>query len=101
VFNEPMLADREWTYTPDFARTVIQTTTDPRLGYVEMLRKLNLPADYMMLNRIQWGVNSILGRLRATANWRRVTEEFWHDAPPATRLGEQERAFMLASPFRA
>ena len=101
VFNEPVLADGEWTYTPEFARTVIKTTTDPRLGYVEMLRKLNLPPDYIMLNRIQWGVNSILGRLRATANWRRVTEEFWHDAPPATRLGEQEREFMLSSQFRA
>ena len=101
VFNQPVIEDREWTYTPEFARTVIRTTTDPRLGYVDMLRKLNLPPDYLMLNRIQWGVNSILGRLGARANWHRVTQEFWHDATPATALGEQERDFMLASPYRA
>ena len=101
VFNEPIVADGEYTYTPEFARRVIRTTTDPRLGYVDMLRKLNLPPDYMMLNRIQWGVNSILGRLRARAPWRGIAEEFWHDAPPATELGHEERDFILASPYRA
>ena len=101
IFNEPILEDRVWTYTPEFARAVIKTTTDPRLEFVDMLRKLNLPPDYLMLNRIQWGVNSILGRLGATANWKRITQEFWHDAPPATPLGDEERPFMLASEFRA
>lgn len=101
-FNEPIIADGEWTYTPEFARRVIKTTTDPRLGYVDMLRKMNLPPDYMMLNRIQWGVNSILGRLRARADWRRVTEEFWDDdAPAATDLGKEERDFIRNSPYRA
>jgi predicted unusual protein kinase regulating ubiquinone biosynthesis (AarF/ABC1/UbiB family) len=101
-FNQPILADREWTYTPEFARSVIKSTTDPRSGPIDMLRKLNLPADYLLLNRIQWGVNSILGRLRATANWHRIlVQEFWEDGPPATPLGEEEAAFVAASPFRA
>ena len=101
AFNEPVIADREWTYTPDFARDVIKTTTDPRLGYVELLRKLNLPPDYLLLNRIQWGVNSILGRLRACSNWYRITEEFWGGTEPATALGQEEAAFMRASPYLA
>ena len=101
TFNEPVISDREWTYTPDFARDVIKTTTDPRLGYVEMLRKLNLPPDYLLLNRIQWGVNSILGRLRACANWYRINEEFWGGGEPATALGEEEAAFMRASAYLA
>jgi predicted unusual protein kinase regulating ubiquinone biosynthesis (AarF/ABC1/UbiB family) len=101
MFNEPILEDRTWTYTPDFARAVIRTTTDPRAGYLDLLRRLNMPPDYLLLNRIQWGVNSILGRLRATANWYRITDEFLIDGPPATELGAQEAAFMAASPFRA
>jgi predicted unusual protein kinase regulating ubiquinone biosynthesis (AarF/ABC1/UbiB family) len=101
MFNKPILEDRTWTYTPDFARAVIRTTTDPRAGYLDLLRKLNMPPDYLMLNRIQWGVNSILGRLRATANWYRITDEFLVDSPPASELGAQEAAFMAASPFRA
>jgi predicted unusual protein kinase regulating ubiquinone biosynthesis (AarF/ABC1/UbiB family) len=101
LFNRPILADGSWTYTPEFAREVIKSISDPRLGTVDRLRRLNLPPDYLTLNRIQWGVNSILGRLRATANWHRVVLEFWDDAPPATALGAEERAFMDASPFRA
>ena len=101
IFNQPILEDAEYTYTPDFAREVIRTTTDPRLGYVDMLRKLNLPPDYLLLNRIQWGVNSILGRLRARANWQRIAMEFWNSGPPATPLGEEERPFIDASPYLA
>jgi predicted unusual protein kinase regulating ubiquinone biosynthesis (AarF/ABC1/UbiB family) len=100
IFNQPILRDEEFTYTPEFARDVIRTTTDPRLGYVDLLRRLNLPPDYLTLNRIQWGVNSILGRLRAHRNWHRILLEFWDDAPPATALGLQERAFIDASAFR-
>jgi len=100
-FNEPVLADEQYTYTPEFAREVIRTTTDPRLGYVEMLRKLNLPPDYLLLNRIQWGVNSILARLGATANWHRIAKEFWDGAEPATPLGAEERPFIDASPYLA
>ncbi|QBI18304.1 AarF/ABC1/UbiB kinase family protein [Egibacter rhizosphaerae] len=101
IINAPVLADRQWTYTPEFAREVIRTTTDPRLGHIDMLRRLNLPADYLLLNRIQWGVNSILGRLRAHANWYRIMHEFWEGAPPETELGRAERPFIDASPYLA
>ena len=101
TFNEPVMRDAEWEYTPEFAREVIRTTTDPRVGYVDLLRRLNLPADYLLLNRIQWGVNSILGRLRAKANWQRIAFELWDEAGPATELGELERPFIEGSPYRA
>jgi hypothetical protein len=101
MFNRPILADEEWTYTPEFAREVIRSTTDPRAGYLDLLRQLNLPPDYLLLNRIQWGVNSILGRLRATANWYRISDEFLAEGQPSTELGEQEAPFIAASPYRA
>jgi predicted unusual protein kinase regulating ubiquinone biosynthesis (AarF/ABC1/UbiB family) len=101
MFNRPILADEPFTYTPEFAREVIRSTTDPRAGYLDLLRRLNLPPDYLLLNRIQWGVNSILGRLRATANWYRISEEFLADGPPSTPMGEREAPFIAASPFRA
>ncbi len=101
MFNRPILDDEEWTYTPEFAREVIRSTTDPRAGYLDLLRQLNLPPDYLLLNRIQWGVNSILGRLRATANWYRISDEFLADGHPSTDLGVQEAPFVAASPYRA
>jgi predicted unusual protein kinase regulating ubiquinone biosynthesis (AarF/ABC1/UbiB family) len=98
VFNEPVRSDRVFTYTPEFAREVTRVLSDPRRGYADLMRKLNLPPDYLLLNRIHWGVNSILGRLRATANWHRITKDL-RGGPPATELGQIERPFIEASPF--
>ena len=101
LFNEPVLEDAEYTYTPDFARRVIKAGTDPKEGNWDLLRRLNLPPDYLLLNRIQWGVNSILARLGARANWHRITLELTGEGPPATELGEIEGPFIAASPFLA
>jgi predicted unusual protein kinase regulating ubiquinone biosynthesis (AarF/ABC1/UbiB family) len=101
MFNAPMIEDREFTYTSDFAREVNRSTSDPRAGWFDLLRKLNMPPDYLLLNRIQLGVNSILGRLRATANWHRISLELMGERAPATALGEEEASFLAASPFRA
>jgi predicted unusual protein kinase regulating ubiquinone biosynthesis (AarF/ABC1/UbiB family) len=100
AFNEPVLEDREWTYTPEYAREVGRMTSDPRGGYADLMRKLNLPPEYLLLNRIHWGVNSILGRLGARANWHRIMLEL-RGGPPATDLGRVERPFIDASPFLA
>lgn len=100
LFNRPILEDREWTYTPEFAAEVVRSVTDPR-GEMDMLRRLNLPPDYLLLNRIQFGVNSILGLLRASANWHRITLELWDHGPPATPLGAEEADFIARSPYLA
>jgi predicted unusual protein kinase regulating ubiquinone biosynthesis (AarF/ABC1/UbiB family) len=100
-FNEPVLEDRPWRYTAEFAREVIRSGTDPRAGYLDTLRRCNLPPDYLLLNRIQWGVNSILGRLGARANWYRIARELWNGDPPSTELGRLERPFIDASPYLA
>ena len=101
LFNRPVLDDAEFAYTPEYAREVIRAGTDPKAGYWELLRKLNLPPDYLLLNRIQWGVNSILARLGAKANWHRIAMELAGTGAPASELGEEEADFIAASPFRA
>jgi predicted unusual protein kinase regulating ubiquinone biosynthesis (AarF/ABC1/UbiB family) len=100
-FNQPILHDEPFTYTAEFAREVIAATSDPRAGYLDMIRKLNLPPDYLVLNRIQWGINSIMAMLGARNRWRAISEEFWFGAPPATPMGREERAFVDASPYLA
>ena len=100
-FNQPILDDEPFTYTSGFAKSVIAMTSDPRGGYADMMRKLNLPPDYLVLNRIQWGINSIMALLEARNRWRSISEEFWFDAPPATPMGEQERPFIDSSPHLA
>ena len=101
LFNRPVLEDEEFTYTSDYAREVIRAGTDPKAGYWELLRKLNLPPDYLLLNRIQWGVNSILARLGARENWHQIAWELMGTQGPATALGKEEADFIAASPFGA
>ena len=101
LFNKPVLDDAEFTYTSEYAREVVRVGTDPKSPYWDLLRRLNLPPDYLLLNRISWGVNSILARLGATANWHRIAMEMTGDGPPATALGWEEDDFISASPFVA
>ena len=88
LYTQPVVAEQPFTFTPDFAAEVIRSTTDPRSPYSDVLRQLNLPSDYLLLNRIQWGLNSVLGRLRARNDWRAIRDEYIDpDANPATELG--------------
>jgi predicted unusual protein kinase regulating ubiquinone biosynthesis (AarF/ABC1/UbiB family) len=97
-FHQPIAVDAEFTYTPEFATSVLRSTTDPRYGPIDILRRLNLPADYLLLNRIQWGVNSVLARLRARNNWHRISREWLHGWEPATEVGREEADFIAEHP---
>jgi predicted unusual protein kinase regulating ubiquinone biosynthesis (AarF/ABC1/UbiB family) len=92
LYTRPVIAEQPFEFTPDFAAEILRTTTDPRSPYADVLRQLNLPPDYLLLNRIQWGLNSVLGRLRARNDWRAIRDEYMHEgAPPATHLGRLDR----------
>ena len=60
-----------------------------------------IPPDYLILQRITIGLFAILGRLNATANWRRILTELWWDGPPATAMGELEAAWLQQRPARS
>jgi hypothetical protein len=47
----------------------------------------------VFVNRIQWGVYSILAALGARGNWHRIHREYLYGDPPSTELGGQDRAF--------
>lgn len=96
IAYEPLAGDREWTYTGDYARRLISASTDPNQGMESTLRKLTLPPEYILLNRIQFGVNSLLARLQPTANWNRIMDEIATGGAPTTELGEQERSWLAS-----
>lgn len=94
IAYEPLAGDREWTYSTEYARRLISASTDPTQGMESTLRKLTMPAEYILLNRIQFGVNSLLARLQPTANWQQIMEEIATGGPPTTALGVEEQAWL-------
>ena len=60
-----------------------------------------IPRSYVIVQRINLGVFSVLGQMHATADWRAISEEIWPfmQAPPSTPLGEAEEGWRaLARP---
>ena len=52
-----------------------------------------MPPTFVILDRVVWGVSALLGRLEARNRWRGILDEYRHDGPPATGLGELERSW--------
>jgi predicted unusual protein kinase regulating ubiquinone biosynthesis (AarF/ABC1/UbiB family) len=76
-FYEPWHAAGPYTFTPEYNAQSLGMVFDrnhPRWG--QLLRQLNMPADFAIVNRLQWGLTSILARLHATANWRAIIDEY-------------------------
>lgn len=87
------LEDREFTIDADYVRGVMAAGADPRGGNLDVMRRGALPADDLMIRRLEAGVVAVLGQLRATRNWHRISREWWFGDPPATELGEADREF--------
>lgn len=93
LYMGPVTAEQPFTFTREFAQEQLALTSDPRSPYYGMLRRLNLPADYLLLTRIHLGLNSVLGRLGARNDWLSIREEYTDDGEPATELGRQDAAW--------
>jgi hypothetical protein len=91
-FYHPVLESKPFTYTRQYAREALKRTFDLAGEHTEMMKWFNLPPQFVVLNRIQWGLNAVLASLDATANWRAISEELWPwtSGPPASPLGEAE-----------
>jgi predicted unusual protein kinase regulating ubiquinone biosynthesis (AarF/ABC1/UbiB family) len=86
----PFQRDEEFTYTPEFVATTIQTMLDLHGEYGDVIRLLNMPPSYVILDRVVWGMSALFGRMRATRNWCTLLAEYLSDAPPSTELGQAE-----------
>ena len=64
--------------------------------YGDVIRNLNMPPSYVILDRVVWGVSALLGRLGARNRWRGILDEYRVGAAPVTELGELEAAWRAA-----
>jgi predicted unusual protein kinase regulating ubiquinone biosynthesis (AarF/ABC1/UbiB family) len=88
----PYLTDT-FTFTREFVRDAMATIIDVKGPHAEVIEKLNMPPSFVILDRVVWGVSAILGKLQVTAPWRSMLLEYREGGPPATPLGEAERAW--------
>jgi predicted unusual protein kinase regulating ubiquinone biosynthesis (AarF/ABC1/UbiB family) len=88
----PYLTD-SFTFTRDFMRDTVARIADLKGPHKDVIRALDLPPSFVVLDRVVWGVSALLGKLEVTAPWRAMLLEYRRDAPPASALGEAEAAW--------
>lgn len=92
-FYEPFRLDRVFRFTREYNQQSFRMVFAPEGRFEGLHTKLNMPKDFVFVNRIQWGVYSVLADLEAEANWHHIHRELLFGAPPATPLGLEEQAY--------
>jgi predicted unusual protein kinase regulating ubiquinone biosynthesis (AarF/ABC1/UbiB family) len=88
----PYLTDR-FRFTREFVRDSLGTIIDLKGPHAPVIEQLDMPASFVILDRVVWGVNAILGKLEVELPWRSMLLEYFADGPPATEQGRAEAAW--------
>ncbi|HEY3970383.1 MAG TPA: AarF/ABC1/UbiB kinase family protein [Solirubrobacteraceae bacterium] len=95
-------AEQRFTITPEYAARRIERRCSRNGPSAKVLRYMTMSPEYMVMPRIEIGITSVIGQLRAGIHWGSITAEHYENAPPLTEMGKRERAFFdereLASP---
>jgi len=85
----PFQAD-EFTYSSEFVGQTLQRMLDLQGEYSDVIRSLNMPPSYVILDRVVWGMSALFGRMGVTHRWGELLGEYLHGAAPSTDLGRAE-----------
>ncbi|HET6792885.1 MAG TPA: AarF/ABC1/UbiB kinase family protein [Acidimicrobiales bacterium] len=88
--------EETFAFTRSWVADTLARVIDIAGTYGELIRKLNMPPSYVILDRVVWGTSAMLGRLGARNTWRSLLDEYRHGAAPHTELGEEEAAWERA-----
>jgi predicted unusual protein kinase regulating ubiquinone biosynthesis (AarF/ABC1/UbiB family) len=78
---------------PEFVRRHMEQTGSPRSPHFEHMRRQTLPPQALLLRRMEGLLFSVLGELRAGADWGALVREYVDGAAPSTPLGESDARF--------
>jgi predicted unusual protein kinase regulating ubiquinone biosynthesis (AarF/ABC1/UbiB family) len=71
-FYRPIAEDDDFPFGREYTELSMEMVFKPQGKFKGMQNKLNMPADFVFVNRIQWGVYSLLAELGANQNWRSI-----------------------------
>jgi hypothetical protein len=93
----------EWYFTPgvrrldpEYVRIAIENGSSPRSPHFEQMRRQTIPPEALLLRRMEGLLFSVLGELRATADWGRLALEYMAGEGPSTPLGEADAEYRAA-----
>jgi predicted unusual protein kinase regulating ubiquinone biosynthesis (AarF/ABC1/UbiB family) len=92
----PYLTDR-FTFSRSFTAEALSKVFDVNGPSAEVIRKLNMPPSFVILDRVVWGVSALLGKLGAEGPWRGILAEYRYGGPPVTELGRQDAQWRTGS----
>lgn len=95
-------------FAPDFLRLdpqrvaeIVEAGYPPRSPHYELMRRLRMPAQALLLRRMELQLLALLGQLRAGARWAAIAAEHHSDRPSCTELGREDQAFHARRRSRA
>jgi predicted unusual protein kinase regulating ubiquinone biosynthesis (AarF/ABC1/UbiB family) len=94
AMNRPILEDRPFKVDAALVQEIAAAGFDPRSTAFQTLRKVGVPGVMLTMNRMSFGVGSLIGRLGATANWQSMGREMWFGDKSQTRLGRLEQEWL-------
>jgi predicted unusual protein kinase regulating ubiquinone biosynthesis (AarF/ABC1/UbiB family) len=92
-FYEPIQEDREFVFSREYNARSFKQIFKPDGKFGGLSKQLNMPRDFVFVNRIQWGVHSILAHLGARGNFHRIQRELLFGDPPSSALGRIDEQF--------
>lgn len=93
LFYEPFRRDREFVFTSEYTASTLSESFARDSRFRPLMKEVNMPAEFVFVNRIQWGLYAILTKLGSRGNFYRIFRESLSGASPANALGEANRAF--------
>jgi predicted unusual protein kinase regulating ubiquinone biosynthesis (AarF/ABC1/UbiB family) len=93
----------EWYFTigfrrldPEYVRSAMELSGSPASPYFEDMRRQTIPPQALLLRRMEGLLFSVLGELRAGADWGTLALEYIAEEPPSTELGRVEADWLGA-----
>ncbi len=86
-----VLNDEPTTIDAAYAARGVEHLFNTNGPYRDLMRHLNVPPAFVVIQRITLGLMGLFADLEATANWQAIARELWTftDGPPSTPMGHE------------